>query len=123
MKSKLQLKHFKELCAPAQFYLIISLLSLLSLFYQNYSNPHKYCIGIFETNSECNNRVFFAFKILYIIIWTLILQKICSNGYSTISWVLVLLPVLAMFIISGLILITLMKKIINYNFLKLKKYI
>jgi hypothetical protein len=112
MKSniKVPFKFFNGLCAPAQLYFVLSLLSLLTLFYQNYSNPNKYCVGIFETKTDCNNRVFFAFKILYIAIWLFILQKLCSNGYSTISWILVLLPIVAMFIIIGLILIVLMKK-------------
>jgi hypothetical protein len=112
MKSniKVPFKFFNGLCAPAQLYLVLSLLSLLTLFYQNYSNPNKYCVGIFETKTDCNNRVFFAFKILYIAIWLFILQKLCSKGYSTISWILVLLPIVAMFILIGLILIVLMKK-------------
>jgi hypothetical protein len=111
MKSKSLLPFdFFNLCSPAKLYLIISLLSLIALFYQNYSNPKKYCVGIFETKSDCNNRFYFLFKIMYIAFWLFILQKLCSKGYSTISWILVLLPILAMFILIGLILIVLMKK-------------
>jgi hypothetical protein len=109
-KMKLPIKFLNDLCGPAQLYLVLSLFSLLILFYQNYSNPKKYCVGIFETKSDCNNRFYFVFKLLYIAIWLFILQKLCSKGYSTMSWILVLLPIIAMFILTGLILIVLMKK-------------
>jgi len=110
MKSKTKLNFFNSLCGPAKLYLVISLLSVITLFYQNYSNPKKYCVGIFETKSDCNNRFYFVFKLIYIAIWLFILQKLCSKGYSTMSWILVLLPIIAMFILTGLILIALMKK-------------
>jgi len=99
-----------KLCSPAQLYLVISLLSFMTLFYQNYSNPHTFCIGNYESKTECNNRVYFIFKLIYIAVWVFILQKLCSNGHSTVSWILVLLPIFGMFIITGLILIALMKK-------------
>ena len=112
MKSKMKssIKIFNNLCSPAQLYLIISVLSLLTLFYQNYNDPNKFCLGSYETKTDCDNRVFFAFKLLYIVIWLFILQKLCLNGYSMVSWLLVLLPILGMFILIGLLMIVLMKK-------------
>lgn len=102
-------KSFNGLCSPAQLYLIISILSITSLFYQNYNDPEHYCIGIYKTKSLCNNKFYFLFKFLYIVIWLFILQKLCSKGYTTVSWLLVLLPILGMFIIIGLLVIFLMK--------------
>jgi len=112
MKSKIKssVNLFHRLCRPAQLYFVISLLSILTLFYQNYSNPKKYCVGIFETKTDCNNRFYFVFKLIYVAIWLFILQKLCKKGYTTLSWILVLLPIIAMFILIGLILIVLMKK-------------
>lgn len=100
---------FNTLCLPAQVYLVLSLFSLFVLFYQNMSNPYEYCIGLFKANTPCNNKVYFMFKIIYIVIWVFILQKLCSTGYSTISWIIVLLPILGMFILTGLLLLFLLK--------------
>ena len=110
MKTKVSLNNFNELCRPVKLYLIISLLILIILFYQNYSNPKKYCVGMFETKSDCNNRFFFVFKILYIVVWTYLLQKLCSKGYFTVSWILVLFPVIIMFLLIGIVMLVLMKK-------------
>ena len=100
---------FDGLCRPVQLYLIISILSIISLFYQNYNDPQHYCIGIYKTKSFCNNKIYFLFKIIYIAIWLFILQKLCSKGYTIVSWLLVLLPIIGMFIIIGLLIIFLMK--------------
>jgi uncharacterized membrane protein YiaA len=102
-------KMYNKLCLPAQVYLVLSLFSLFVLFYQNMTNPYEYCIGLFKANTNCNNKVFFIFKIIYIAIWVLILQKLCSKGYSTISWIIVLLPILGMFILTGLLMLFLLK--------------
>ena len=38
-------------------------------------------------------------KILYIIIWTFILDYLCRKGYSKVSWLLVLFPFIIMFVL------------------------
>jgi len=101
---------FNKLCGPAQLYVLLSVISVLTIFLQNYKQPHKYCVGIFKAETECNNLVYFFIKILYIVLWTLVLQLLCKNGYDTISWVLVLLPFIGMFILIGLLMITLLNK-------------
>ena len=103
-------KTFNNFCAPAQLYLLLSVLSIITLFVQNYKNPHEYCVGVFKAKTECNNLVYFALKVLYIVVWTFILQMLCRKGYSTLSWILVLLPFIGMFILIGLLLLTLMQK-------------
>lgn len=108
-------KTFNVLCAPAQLYLLLSIIVILSMFKQNYKQPYQYCVGIFKANTECNNLVYFFLKFIYIIIWTYILQLLCRNGYSTISWILVLLPFLGMFILIGLLLFSLIRKNLREN--------
>ena len=103
-------KTFNSLCPPAQLYLVISIISVFSMLYQNYSNPQEYCVGLYKTKSICDNRVYFACKFVYIALWVFILQKLCSKGYKTISWIIVLLPIIGMFILIGLLFIFLMKK-------------
>ncbi len=103
-------KTFSNLCAPAQFYVLISIISIIALYSQNYKTPYKYCVGMFKVNSNCHNLVYFMIKLLYVFIWTYILQLICRKGYSSISWFLVLLPFIGMFILIGLLIFVLLKK-------------
>ena len=50
-------------------------------------------------------------KIIYILFWTFILNSLCKAGYKEISWFLVLLPILLLFIILGLVIVTYTKGI------------
>jgi len=93
------LKTINKLCLPAQIYLGISALSILALFFQNIGQQNKYCIGKVNTTLPCNNMTVFVFKILYVFVWTWILQKLCSRGYKSVSWLLVLLPFVLMFVL------------------------
>jgi len=102
-------KTINKICLPAQIYLGISTLSILGILFQNIGQENKYCIGKYNTNLPCNNMSVFIFKIFYIIIVTWILQKLCARGYKSISWLLVLLPIIAMFVLIGLVIISLQR--------------
>lgn len=105
-------KQIGNLCPPAQVYLVISIVAFLSILFQNNSDPTMYCIG--KYNISCpNNAIFFLMKAIYIAIWVFILQKLCSGGYTTASWILVLLPIIAMFIFIGLAMIYFTKMTID----------
>ena len=99
------LKKFRTYCTPAQVYLILSLFSVLALLLDNISTPNKYKVGMYSCDLQHNNLIFFIFKVLYIVIWTYILQELCKNGYKNFSWLLVLFPFLLFFVIIGLFLI------------------
>ena len=101
------MKVYNKLCSPAQVYVVISLLSVLAMFIQNCTNQNMYCIGMFKTYTAYSNLIYFAMKLLYVAGWTWILQKLCKKGYSSVSWMLVLLPFLAMFILIGLLFVSL----------------
>jgi hypothetical protein len=89
-----------SLCVPAQFYLAISALSIILIVSQNLNGQKNYCLGQFK--APCNNKASaFAMKILYIIIWTFILDYLCRKGYSKVSWLLVLFPFIMMFVLIG----------------------
>lgn len=92
-------KTINKICLPAQIYLGISTLSILGMLFQNIGQEKKYCIGKYNTNLPCNNMSVFIFKIFYVIIVTWILQKLCARGYKSISWLLVLLPYVFMFVL------------------------
>ena len=71
---------FKKLCTPAKIYLVLSIISVVSLFYQNYKDPNKYCVGIFKAKTKCNNKFYFLVKLVYITVITYLLQLLCSKG-------------------------------------------
>lgn len=93
------LKSVNKLCLPAQLYLAISTLSVLGIFFQNLGMQNKYCIGNLSRELPCSNMVVFVGKVLYILVWTWILQKLCKKGYKSISWLIVLLPFVLMFLV------------------------
>lgn len=70
------MKTIKGLCRPAQLYLLLSAISILS---------------VFVSSMSLSNLII---SVVVALIWTFILNKICQGGYTTISWMLVLLPIL-----------------------------
>jgi hypothetical protein len=65
---------FKQMCTPAQIYLVISVFAgLLALLTEN------------ALSSVIVN-------LLFALVWTYILSWLCKQGYESLSWFLVLLP-------------------------------
>ena len=62
------------LCNPAMLYLILSIITIL--------------MGI---SAQVQVSVFVV-KIIWMVVWVYILNLLCSKGYTTVSWILVLLP-------------------------------
>jgi len=62
------------LCTPAQLYLALSVIALIFVV------AHSFSIATI------------IIKVIFIGLWTFVLNWICSKGYTNISWVLVLLP-------------------------------
>ena len=104
------MKTFNSLCTPAQFYLAISTVSIVGMLLQNLGNSNKYCIGTLQAPCPTHNMVYFAIKALYVIIWTFLLQKLCKKGYKNISWFLVLLPLITMFVLIAIFMLALMQQ-------------
>ena len=101
------LKLFNSLCTPAQFYLGISILAVLSQCFQNIGNPNVFACGIMKANSPINNVFYIVFEVLYVLGWTYLLNILCKKGHKQLSWLLVLLPFIAMFVLIGLIIFAL----------------
>jgi hypothetical protein len=97
-------KTLKELCAPALVYFIISIVALLIVLLQNLGNRNSYNVGSFSCRVP-NTTLVFIVKLIYILFWTWVLNLICKDGYSGISWLLVLLPFILFFVIIGLVLL------------------
>ena len=62
------------LCNPAMLYLILSIITIL--------------MGI---SAQVQVSVYVV-KLIWMVVWVYILNLLCSKGYTTVSWVLVLLP-------------------------------
>lgn len=78
-----------KLCAPALVYLVLSVIGL-------FIGAHMFTI----------------IHVLSILLWTFILNYICSIGYTTLSWILVLLPIIIMVgvILGGLSVLSITNK-------------
>ena len=98
------IKRLKDLCAPSLVYFVISIVSLLVVFLQNYGNKNSYNLGSFSCRVP-NTTLVFIVKIIYILFWTWILNLICKDGHVGVSWLLVLLPWLLLFVMIGLLMI------------------
>lgn len=74
------MKDFSKLCTPAKIYFAIAVIATVFDLYNGAS-------------------IMFAFwEIFFAFIWTFILGWLCGQGYNSISWFLVLLPYILMFL-------------------------
>ena len=71
-----------SICAPALLYLILSLFAILIMISQNFQ-----ILSILV-------------KIFFVAIWTWFLNFLCSQGYTTVSWFLVILPIIFFILFS-----------------------
>jgi len=95
---------FKNLCSPALLYLVISLIAMVVIAFQNYTNEKVYCLGYYSCDVT-NVYLIFIVKFIYVIFWTWVLNIICRSGSPIISWLLVLFPLILFFVLLGLMLI------------------
>jgi len=96
---------FPQLCTPAYIYLVISVVALVMMGFQNMGSNTEYCAGSYSC-AVSNTMFLFCLKMLYVVFWTWVLNLICKSGASVVSWVLVLLPILVMFILIALYMIS-----------------
>ena len=106
VKKSPTIKHkfnLRKLCTPSFIYFIISLFGLTLLGLQNLSNDNNsLCVG----NYECtvgNKLLVFIINGIYILFWTFVLDLMCKAGYSELSWIIVLIPILLFFLFLGII--------------------
>jgi len=58
------------LCTPAMVYLVLSIVAMI--------------VGV---------KMLTIVHVVFVLLWTFLLNFLCSKGYKTVSWVLVLLPI------------------------------
>ena len=91
------LKMFNSLCTPAQVYLAISLVAILSMLVQNCQDHTVYRIGDMVVKTPCHNLAFFAIKILYVFLWTWILNLLCKKLSAELTDVVALQNILVIY--------------------------
>ena len=94
----------KELCTPASLYFVISMIGLFIVLIQNLGYSNSYHVGSFSCRVPSTTAVFIA-KLIYVLFWTYVLNLICKDGHVGVSWLLVLLPWLLLFVMIGLLMI------------------
>ena len=89
-KKRMAKSDFMKMCNPAKLYLVVSVLGLV--------------YGLFQRLSV----ITLGTNFIFVILWTMVLNYICSVGMKTVSWFLVLLPYLMLFL-SGKLVIDMMR--------------
>jgi len=97
-------QRLKELCTPAMLYFIISMIALILVLFQNLGNTNSYHIGSFSCRVP-NTAAIFICKFIYVLFWTYILNLICKDGHIGLSWLLILLPWILLFVIMGILML------------------
>jgi len=101
-KIKLSNSKFKSfdltnMCTPATIYFILSLIGVILIGFGNLNNTDKICVGSYNCYVG-NSITIFILNAVYILFWTFILDLMCKSGYSNLSWLVLLLPFIVMFI-------------------------
>ena len=97
-------KSLKDLCTPAMLYFVISIIGLVIVLMQNLGNTNSYHVGSFSCRVP-NTALIFIVKLIYILFWTYVLNLICKDGHIGVSWLLVLLPWILLFVMMGILML------------------
>jgi hypothetical protein len=94
----------RNMCTPATIYFVISIIFLFILGVNNLEDSDRLCLGDYSCYVG-NNTMVFLLNAVYILFWTFVLDLMCKNGYSTLSWFVLLLPFILTFFILAFIMI------------------
>jgi hypothetical protein len=97
---------FDKLCAPAQIYLVISVVMMILSYFglsaiSQQLSTHQSSSSVLQTLNftyQKDSRTSYIVQGVLIILWTWVLSYLCNKGYTSLSWFLVLLPWVCMFL-------------------------
>ena len=97
---------FDKLCTPAQIYLIVSVVMLVLSYFglsaiSQQLHAHKSSSPMLQSLNftyQKDSRTSYVVQGVFIILWTWVLSYLCRKGYTSLSWFLVLLPWVLMFL-------------------------
>jgi hypothetical protein len=110
---------FDKICTPAQIYLIVSfILMVLSYFGMNaisqqitLNQANNSFLQSLNFTYQKDTRTSYLVQAAFIVLWTWVLSFLCKKGFSNLSWFLVLLPWVLMFLAFFVYIIETIKKI------------
>ena len=94
----------RNMCTPATIYFVISLIGLILVGVNNLDNSDRVCIGDYNCYVG-NNTTIFIINAIYILFWTFVLDLMCKAGYSSLSWFILLLPFIILFIVFATLMV------------------
>jgi hypothetical protein len=74
------------------------------MIFSNIGNHKSFCMGNYDCPVD-NIYHIYILKTVYVLFFTIILDSLCKNGYSSISWFLVFFPILFYFSALGIFMI------------------
>lgn len=93
----------KKICTPSMIYFVISAFALALLGIQNLNgDDNTLCIGSYKC-SIASKTMILALNALYVLFWTFVLDLFCKTGYKELSWFIVLIPFVLIFVFFGMI--------------------
>ena len=98
---RMEVVGLRNLCPPAFFYLILSVVIIAFMVVQNLMTGQNYCVGMQSCSSESVITIFMI-KILYVLVWTWILNMICKGVNELLAWIIALIPLVLMFILIAM---------------------
>ena len=84
-------KAIKALCTPAYIYLIISIIAIIVAMFQNVGRTRTYTFCGYTMNVD-NTGLIFLIQGIVVVFWTIVLDSLCKNGFTQLSWLLLALP-------------------------------
>lgn len=94
----------RNMCTPATIYFVISLIGLILVGVNNLDNSDRVCVGDYNCYVG-NNTTIFIINAIYILFWTFVLDLMCKAGYSSLSWFILLLPFIILFIVFATLMV------------------
>ena len=98
-------RRLKDLCSPALFYFVISMIGLVLSAWENMGRRDIYILGGM-TRRVPSTALVFLVQVIYVLFWTWILNLICKDGHTGISWFLVLIPFILLFSVVVLLMVS-----------------
>ena len=95
-----------KMCTPAQIYLIVSVVMMILSYFGmtaisqqlNMNQSIHPALNSLNFTYQKDSKTSYVVQGLFIVLWTWLLSYLCSKGYSELSWFLVLLPWILMFL-------------------------
>jgi hypothetical protein len=110
---------FDKLCAPAQIYLIVAIIMLILSYFGLSAISQQ--LTIHQSSSPLLQSLNFTYQKdsqtsyvvqgVFILVWTWVLSYLCRKGYTSLSWFLVLLPWVLMFLAFFIYVLNTIKRI------------